>query len=91
MEIKSIKDVLDYIDYGINNNNCNSNYRVYMQLIHKFLHNSKEINIDYLFPLLEQTNLIILKLFTHENDKLKIDYYKMTCLIFQSLEKNNEE
>ena len=52
MEVKTIKDVLDYIDCGIVNNNCNSNYIVYIELIHSFLGNSEEINSQFLFQLL---------------------------------------
>ena len=67
MEVKTIKDVLDYIDCGIVNNNCNSNYIVYIRMIHEFLLNSEEINSEYLFKLLQQSNFIILKLFTPKN------------------------
>ena len=91
MEVKTIKNVSDYIACGINDNNCNSNYRVYMNLIHNFLLNSEEINSEFLFELLKQTNLIIVKLFTHENAELKDDYLKMRGLILQSLGENNEK
>ena len=80
MEVKTIKDVLDYIDCGIVNNNCNTNYKVYMRMIHKFLLNSEEINSEYLFQLLQQSNLI-LKLFTHKNSELRNDYFEMRDLI----------
>ena len=36
MEVKTIKDVLDYIDRGIVNNICNTNYIIYMRMIHRF-------------------------------------------------------
>ena len=62
-----------------------------MELIHKFLPNSEEINYEFLFELLRQTNLIILKLSTHENAELKDEYYKMMGIILQSLGENNEE
>ena len=91
MEVKTIKNVLDYIDCGIVNNNCNTNYTVYMNMIHRFLLDSEELNSEFLFELLKQTNLIILKLYTHENAELKNDYYKMRRLILQSLRDNNEE
>ena len=91
MEVKTIKDVLDNIDCGIVDNNCNTNYIVYMNMTHRFLLDSEEINSEFLFELLKQTNLIILKLFTHENAELKDDYYKMRGLILQSLGENNEE
>ena len=37
MEVKTIKDFLDYIDCGIVNTKCNTNYIVYMNMIHRFL------------------------------------------------------
>ena len=61
IEVKTIKDVLDYIDCGIVDINCNTNYIVYMSMIHRFLLDSEEINSEFLFELLKQTNLIILK------------------------------
>ena len=91
MEVKTVKDVLDYIACGIVDKNCDTNYIVYMQMIHSFLLNSKEINSEFLFPLLQQTNLIIVKLFTHENSELKNDYYEMRGLIIQSLREDNQE
>ena len=91
IEVKTIKDVLDYIDCGIVDINCNTNYIVYMNMIHRFLLDSGEINSDFLLKLLKQTNLITIKLFSHENTELKEDFYKMRGLILQSLEENNEE
>ena len=35
IEVKAIKGVLDYIDCGIVDNNCNTNYIVYMNIIHR--------------------------------------------------------
>ena len=74
IEVKTIKDVLDYIECGIGDNNCNTNYIVYMNMIHRLLLDSEEINSEFLFKLLKQTNLIILKLYTHENAELKENY-----------------
>ena len=91
MEVKTIKDVLDYFDCGKVDNNCITNYIVYMNMIHRFLLDSDEINSEFLFELLKQTNLIILKLITHENAELKDDYYKMRGLISQSLGEKNEK
>ena len=42
MEVKAITDVLDYIYCGIVDNNCNTNYTVYMNMIHRFLLVSEE-------------------------------------------------
>ena len=91
IEVKTIKDVLDYIDCGIVDNNCNTNYIVYMIMTHSFLLDSEEIISECLFELLKQTNLIILKLHTHENAELKGDSYKVRRLILQSSGDNNEE
>ena len=90
-EVKTIKYVLGYIDCGIIDNNCNTNYRVYMNMILRFLLDSEEIKSEFLFELLKQTNLIILKLHTHDNAELRGDYYKMRRLTLQSLGDNNEE
>ena len=91
MEVKTIKDVLDYIECGIVNNKCNANYIVYMGMIHKFLLNSEEINSEYLFQLLQQSNLIILKLFTHENSELRNDFLEMRDIILESVRENNQD
>ena len=89
IQVKSIEDVLNYIDCGIVDNNCNRNYRVYMNMIHKFLLDNEEINPEFLFQLLKQSNFILIKLFTHESKELKEDYFKMRDLILQSLEEND--
>ena len=91
VEVKTIKDVLDYIDCGILDNNCNTNFIVYMNIIHRFLLDSEEINSKFLFNLLKQTNLIIVKLFTYKSAELKEDYYKLRRLILRSLEEDDEE
>ena len=91
MEVKTIKDVLDYIDCGIVENICNANYIVYMRMIHKFLLNSEEMNSEYLFQLLQQSNLIILKLFTHKNSELGNDCFEMRDIILESVRENNQD
>ena len=91
MEIKTIKDILDYIDCGIVNNNCKSNYIIYMRMIHRFLLNSEEINSEYLFQILQQSNLIMLKLFTHRNSELRIDYFGMRDMVLESVRENNQD
>ena len=62
-----------------------------MNMLHRFLLDSEEVTSEFLFEILKQTNLKILKLFTHEKAELKDDYYKMRRLILQSLGENNEE
>ena len=90
IQVKSIEDVLIYIDCGIVDNNVNTNYRVYMNMIHRFLLNNEEINPEFLFELLKQTNLIMMKLHTHKNGDIYEDYYKMRDLILQSLEEKDD-
>ena len=90
MEVKTIKDDLDYIDCGIVNNNCYPIYIVYMRVIHRFLLNSEEINSEYLFKLLQQSNFIILKLFTCKNSELRTDYFEMRDIVLESVRENNE-
>ena len=90
IQVKSFEDVLNYIDCGIVNNNYNSNYGVYMNMIHRFLLDNDEINPEFIFELLKQSNLIMMKLHTHKNWELKEDYYKMRDLILQSLEENDD-
>ena len=60
-------------------------------MIHRFLLDNEEINPEFFFELLKQSNLIMIKLFTHKNEELKEDYYKMRRLILQSLVENDEE
>ena len=91
MEVKTIKDVLDYIDCGIVNINCNTNYIVYMRMIHRFLLNSEEINSEYLFKLLQQSNLIILELFTRKNSELRNEYFEMRDIILESVRENKQD
>ena len=43
IEVKTIKDVLDNIDYGKVDNNYNTNYIVYINMIHRFLLDSEEM------------------------------------------------
>ena len=74
IQVKSIEDVLNYIDCGIVDNNCNTNYMVYMNMIHRFLLENEKINPEFLFELLKQSNLIMMKLHTQKNGELKEDY-----------------
>ena len=73
IEVKTIKDVLDFVDCGIVDNNFNTNYIVYMNTIHRFLLDSGEKNSESLYKLLKQSNLITINLFTHENAELEED------------------
>ena len=84
MEVKTIEDVLRYIDCGIINNNSNSNYRLYMNMIHNFVLESGEIHFDYQFDLLNKANYILVRLYETSNEELKKEHYEMRRLILQS-------
>ena len=60
-------------------------------MIHRFLLNSEEINSEYLLKLLQQSNLILSKLFTRRNSKLRIDYFEMRDIILESVRENNQD
>ena len=60
-------------------------------MIHGFLLNSEEITSEYLFQILQQSNLIIFKQFTHKNGELRNDYFDMRDIILQSVQENNQD
>ena len=88
LEINSITDVLNYIDYGLIDNNSNENYLVYMGMMHGFVLNSGQINSEFQIEILQQINLIIVKLYNYKNVELKNEYLKLKELVLQSLEEN---
>ena len=89
--INNLKDVLDYIDIGITDNNNKNHYILYISMIHNFFLNYEGIDFGIRYSLLEQANLIITKLIDHENGELKDDYIKMRSLIVAALIEKNEE
>ena len=91
LEINSITDVLNYIDYGLIDNNFNDNYLIYMGMMHNFVLDSGEINSEFQIEILQQINLIMVKLFNYKNAELKNEYLKLRQMILRSLEEDNEE
>ena len=89
LEINSIIDFINYIDYGLIDNNCNTNYSVYMRMMHDFVLDSGKINSEFQIEILQQINLIIVKLYNSENFELKNEYFKLRQLVLQSLENEN--
>ena len=89
--MKSIKDVSDYLDYGMFNNNIKSNYVEYMEHIRNFLLNEAEINQSHLFPILQQTNQILINLHHCDNKELKNDYFALRKLLIVYLTEKDEE
>ena len=62
-----------------------------MRKIHNFLLKSEEINSEYLFQLVQQSNLIILKGFTHKNSELRNDYFDRRDMVLESVRENNQD
>ena len=60
-------------------------------MVHRFLLNSEEINSEYLFQLLQQSNLIKLKLFTRKDSELRNDYFDMRDIILESVQEKNQD
>ena len=88
LEINSITDILNYIDYGLINNNCNENYLVFMEIIHNFVLNSGTIILEFQIEILQQINHIIEKLYNYKNIELKNEYIKLRGIVLQSLDEN---
>ena len=88
LEINSITDVLNYIDYGLLDNNFNENYLVFMEMMHNFVLNSGKINLEFQIEILQQINHIIEKLYNYKNVKLKNEYLKLRGIVLESLDEN---
>ena len=89
--MNNLKDVLDYIDLGITDNNNKDHYILYISMIHKFFLNYEGIDFGIRYSLLKQANLLITKLIDPENGELKDDYLKMRSLIVPALIEKNKE
>ena len=89
--VHNLKDILDYIDIGITDNNNKIHYILYISMIHNFFLNYEGIDFGIRYSLLKQANLIITKLIDHENGELRDDYLKMRSLIVPGLIEKNEQ
>ena len=89
--VNDLKDVLDYIDIGITDNNNKTHYILYISMIHNFFLNWEGIDFGIRYDVLKQANLIITKLIDHENGELKDDWLKMRSLIVPALTEKDEE
>ena len=89
--VNDLKDVLDYIDIGLTDNNNKTHYILYISLIHNYFLNLEGIDFSIRINLLKQANLIITKLIDHENGELKNEWLKMRNLIVPDLIEKDEE
>ena len=83
--VNNLKDVLDYIDNGITDNNNKTHCILYISKIHIFFLNHEGIDFGIRYSLLKQANLVITKLIDYENGELKNDWFKMRNLIVPDL------
>ena len=91
IEINILKDILDFIDYGITDNNNKTHYILYISMIHDFFLYLQGIDFGIRYKLLKQSNLIITKLIDHENGLLRDEWLKMRNLIVPNLIEKIEE
>ena len=91
IRVNDLKDVLDYIDIGITDNNHKDHYILYISLIHNFFLNWDGIDFGIRYDILKQANLIITKLTDHENGELRDDWIRMRSLIVPGLIEKDEE
>ena len=89
--VNDLKDVLDYIDIGVTDNNNKSHYILYISMIHDFFLDLEGVDFGIRYNILEQCNLITTKLIDHENSELKNDWIKIRRLIVPDLIEKNEE
>ena len=88
--VNDLKDVLDYIDIGITDNNNKDHYILYISIIHSFFLNREGIEFGVRYNVLKQANLIIPKLIDHENGELRGDWLRLRSLIVQALIEKDE-
>ena len=89
--ISDLKDVLNYIDNGITDNNNKTQYILYISLIHNYFLNLEGFDFGIRINLPKQANLIITKLIDCENGESKNDWFKMRNLIVPDLIKKDEK
>ena len=90
-EVYNLKDILDFIDNGITNNNDKDHYILYISVIHTFFLNRNGIDFGIRYDLLKQANLIITKLIDQENGDLREDWLNLRYLIVPGLIKEDEK
>ncbi len=85
-----LKDVLDYIDNAVTNNNNKTQYILYIPLFQNYFLNLEVIDFSIRYNILKQCNLIMTKLINHENCLVRTDWIKLRNLIVPDLIEKNE-
>ena len=88
--VNDLKDVLDYIDIGITDNNNKDHYILYISILHSFFLNREGIEFGVRYNVLKQANQIITKLIDHENGELRNDWLRLRSLIVPALIEKDE-
>ena len=88
--VNDLKDVLDYIDIGITDNNNKDHYILYISSIHSFFLNREGIEFRVRYNVLKQANLIITKLSDHENGEIRDDWLRLRSLVVPALIEKDE-
>ena len=83
--VNDLKDLLDYIDNSITDNNNKAHYILYTSLIHNYFLNLEGIDFGIRYSILKQCNLIITRLNDSEKSKLRDDWLIMRNLIVPDL------
>ena len=89
--VNSLKDILDYIDIGITDNNHKDHYILYISIIHDFFLNWDGIDFGIRYDVLKQSNLMLTKLVNHENEVLRADWLKLRNIIIPALIKDDKD
>ena len=87
----TLKDILDYIDIGITDNNHKDQSIMYIDIIHHYFLNLDGVDFEIRYNILKQCNLIITKLIDHENKDLRDDWIEIRNLIVPDLIEINGE
>ena len=80
-----LKDVLDYIDNAITDNNNKEQYILYISIIHDYFLDFEGFDFGIRYKILKQSNLKITKLIDHENGLLRDEWIKIRKLIVPDL------
>ena len=86
----NLKDILDYIDNDITDNNHKDQYIFYLTLIHNLFLNRDGIDFGFRYNVLKQANLIITELINHENGELRDEWIELRSLIVPGLIKEDK-
>ena len=89
--VNDLKDVLDFIDIGITDNNNKTHYILYISMIHNCFLNLEGIDFGIRYNILKQCNLIITRLIDSENGELRDDWLIMRNLIVPDLIEKDKE